>query len=75
MRKLSVILMMLISWTTIGFAETEDKTPPKKSAVEYIQIEVAPKGSPEGTKASWDKGKTPPKPSVKRQIRKALGLD
>lgn len=72
MRCLMYVVLSLVS--VLGSASAEGQTPPEPKR-EYIQVEVAPKGSPPGTKGSWDKGKPmPPKP-IKRRIREVLGFE
>ena len=74
MQKIKLIGVLL---TLLANAAVADETPPsqKSARAETIQVEVAPKGSPAGTKASWGKGKIPPPKSVKRRIREVLGIE
>lgn len=73
MFRLAIAFLALLMLPNAALAEDAKKEadPPKR---EYIQVEVAPKGSPAGTKASWDNGKQPPPKPLKRRIREALGF-
>jgi hypothetical protein len=72
MQKTIIVCALLLSLLPLVHAEKPNEDKAKR---QYIEIEAAPKGSPVGTKASWDKGKPTPPESTKRKIRKALGFE